>query len=134
MFTGIVQGLAAVAQVAEADNFKSFKIKFPDGKADGIQIGASVAINGTCLTVTAIEQDVLSFDVMSETLRATSLGALKVGPGTSAHKQKLQLPTAVCTAGLKRRKVCQGQPVEHPPQPAEQHLLPEGAHAPSCGR
>lgn len=79
MFTGIVQGLAAVAQVAEADNFKSFKIQFPAGKADGIQIGASVAINGTCLTVTAIEQDVLSFDVMSETLRATSLGVLKVG-------------------------------------------------------
>jgi len=78
MFTGIVQGLAAVAQVNEADNFKSFKIKFPDGKADGVQIGASVAINGTCLTVTAIEQDVLSFDVMMETLRATSLGALQV--------------------------------------------------------
>jgi riboflavin synthase len=87
MFTGIVQGLAAVAQVAEADNFKSFKIQFPAGKAEGIQIGASVAINGTCLTVTAIEQDVLSFDVMSETLRATSLGALKVGPGTLACKE-----------------------------------------------
>ena len=78
MFTGIVQGLAAVSQVQESDNFKSFKIQFPAGKADGVQIGASVAINGTCLTVTAIEQDVLSFDVMSETLRATSLGALKV--------------------------------------------------------
>jgi hypothetical protein len=78
MFTGIVQGLAAVAHVSEADNFKSFKIQFPAGKTDGIQIGASVAINGTCLTVTAIERDVLSFDVMSETLRATSLGVLKV--------------------------------------------------------
>lgn len=81
MFTGIVQGLATVAQVNEADNFKSFRIQFPGGKADGVQIGASVAINGTCLTVTAIEQDVLSFDVMSETLRATSLGALQVGAG-----------------------------------------------------
>lgn len=79
MFTGIVQGLASVAQVQEADNFKSFKINFPDSKAAGVQIGASVAINGTCLTVTAIEGDVLSFDVMSETLRATSLGDLQVG-------------------------------------------------------
>jgi riboflavin synthase len=92
MFTGIVQGLAAVSQVQESDNFKSFKIQFPDGKAGGVQIGASVAINGTCLTVTAIEQDVLSFDVMSETLRATSLGALKVslnlacqGPNCVSH-------------------------------------------------
>lgn len=95
MFTGIVQGLAAVAHVNEADSFKSFKIQFPPGKADGIQIGASVAINGTCLTVTAIEQDVLSFDVMSETLRATSLGALKVsGWAGVAAVLRCQVPCA----------------------------------------
>eukprot|EP00775_Hariotina_reticulata_P006059 gene6059-6297_t len=79
MFTGIVQGTAAVAELDSKDNFKSFKIDFPPGKANGVQIGASVAINGTCLTVTAIDGDVLSFDVMMETLRATSLGALQVG-------------------------------------------------------
>ena len=90
MFTGIVQGLATVATVQEADNFKSFKIQFPDGKADGVQIGASVAINGTCLTVTAIEQDVLSFDVMMETLRATSLGALQVCLLRNGHHHSLR--------------------------------------------
>jgi riboflavin synthase alpha subunit len=80
MFTGIVQGLATVQSVAAApDNaFKSFQIALPQGKAAGVQIGASVAINGTCLTVTAIDGDVLSFDVMAETLRATSLGGLEV--------------------------------------------------------
>jgi riboflavin synthase len=78
MFTGIVQGTAAVAELDSKDNFKSFKIDFPAGKTSGVQIGASVAINGTCLTVTAIDENVLSFDVMMETLRATSLGALQV--------------------------------------------------------
>lgn len=39
----------------------------------------SVAINGTCLTVTKISGDQLHFDVMVETLRATNLGALEAG-------------------------------------------------------
>jgi riboflavin synthase len=78
MFTGIVQGLAEVRQVQDGTNFKSFQVAFPEGRAAGVALGASVAINGTCLTVTAIEGDVLSFDVMGETLRATSLGGLKV--------------------------------------------------------
>jgi riboflavin synthase len=79
MFTGIVQGTAEVAQLDTKENFRSFRIQFPAGRTDNIQIGASVAINGTCLTVTAIDGDVLSFDVMAETLRATSLGNLQVG-------------------------------------------------------
>jgi riboflavin synthase len=78
MFTGIVQGTAEVAQLDTKENFRSFRIQFPAGRTENIQIGASVAINGTCLTVTAIDGDVLSFDVMAETLRATSLGNLQV--------------------------------------------------------
>lgn len=78
MFTGIVQGTATVDEVESKEQFKAFRIKFPEHRAGGVQIGASVAINGTCLTVTAIDGDVLSFDVMQETLRATSLGGLQV--------------------------------------------------------
>lgn len=79
MFTGIVQGTAKVCNVASENNFSQVKIQFPDGKADGIAIGASVAINGTCLTVTEIHGDTLSFDIMVETLRATNLGDLQSG-------------------------------------------------------
>lgn len=98
MFTGIVQGLAAVTEVQAADNFKSFKIQFPAGKVDGIKIGASVAINGTCLTVTAIEQDVLSFDVMMETLRATSLGQLQVMARAAQHDPMYSFQPCVCSS------------------------------------
>ena len=45
----------------------------------GVQMGASVAINGTCLTVTSIDGDAIEFDVIGETLRRTNLGALKPG-------------------------------------------------------
>ena len=44
-----------------------------------MSIGASVALNGTCLTVTDIKPDVLSFDVIAETLRRTNLGQLAEG-------------------------------------------------------
>ncbi|KXZ45747.1 hypothetical protein GPECTOR_51g733 [Gonium pectorale] len=79
MFTGIVQGTANVATVESKDKFSSLDIHFPEGKVDGVKIGASVAINGTCLTVTRIAGDTLSFDVMMETLRATNLGTLQPG-------------------------------------------------------
>ncbi|PNW82839.1 hypothetical protein CHLRE_06g296600v5 [Chlamydomonas reinhardtii] len=79
MFTGIVQGTATIAKVDRQDKFSSLEISFPAGKADGVKIGASVAINGTCLTVTHIAGDTLGFDVMMETLRATNLGGLQQG-------------------------------------------------------
>lgn len=55
------------------------QVTFPKGAADGIQLGASVAINGTCLTVTEINGGTLSFDIIVETLRATNLGLLREG-------------------------------------------------------
>ncbi|GBF91988.1 riboflavin synthase subunit alpha [Raphidocelis subcapitata] len=79
MFTGIVQGLARVADVGREPGLSRVRIELPAGRAVGIQIGASVAINGTCLTVTEIDGDTLAFDIMSETLRATNLGDLAAG-------------------------------------------------------
>ena len=48
---GIVQGRAQVKDVLRKDEFSSLKIELPGDAAAGVQIGASVAINGTCLTV-----------------------------------------------------------------------------------
>ncbi|GAX78976.1 hypothetical protein CEUSTIGMA_g6416.t1 [Chlamydomonas eustigma] len=79
MFTGIVQGMATVENVDRKDNLSQVGIRFPEGKVSDVKIGASVAINGTCLTVTEILGDSLRFDVMVETLRATNLGLLETG-------------------------------------------------------
>ncbi|HTN34101.1 MAG TPA: riboflavin synthase subunit alpha [Marinobacter sp.] len=79
MFTGIVQGIATVEKVITAPGLNTFAIRFPQGTADGITIGASVAINGTCLTVTRQENTILYFDAMQETLRLTTLNELKPG-------------------------------------------------------
>ena len=46
---------------------------------EGTRVGDSIAVNGVCLTVTALGDGEFSADVMPETLRASSLGALRVG-------------------------------------------------------
>ena len=51
LLAGIVQGQGQVAAVDSKDDFSSIRIRFPPGKLDGVQVGASVAVNGTCLTV-----------------------------------------------------------------------------------
>ncbi|MGO1691715.1 MAG: riboflavin synthase subunit alpha [Marinobacter sp.] len=79
MFTGIVQGIAVVEEVIAATGLSTFAISLPDNNAEGVSIGASVAINGTCLTVTRQAGNTLFFDAMHETLKLTTLGSLEPG-------------------------------------------------------
>jgi riboflavin synthase len=80
MFTGIVQGIAAVAAITDRPGLRSFTLRFPPGFAEGLAIGASVACDGVCLTVTALEGDAAArFDVMQQSLKLTTLGALREG-------------------------------------------------------
>lgn len=79
MFTGIVQGIATIEDITARPGLSSFAIRLPGDSTDGVTIGASVAINGTCLTVTRQEGSVLYFDAMQETLRLTTLGDLATG-------------------------------------------------------
>lgn len=77
MFTGIVQGIAPIYSITEKANFRTQVVKLPIEMRKGLEIGASVANNGVCLTVTEIHDDLVSFDLMQETLRITNLGTLK---------------------------------------------------------
>ncbi|MBT9595147.1 MAG: riboflavin synthase subunit alpha [Vitreoscilla sp.] len=80
MFTGIVQGVAQVAAITDRPGLRSFRLRFPPGFADGLEIGASVSCDGVCLTVTALHGgDTADFDVMQQSLSLTTLGALAEG-------------------------------------------------------
>jgi len=80
MFTGIVQGIAAVARLEDRPGLRSFTLRLPAGFADGLAIGASVAVDGVCLTVTALEgADGARFDIMQQSLALTTLATLKEG-------------------------------------------------------
>ncbi|MDE1187511.1 MAG: riboflavin synthase subunit alpha [Pantoea sp.] len=79
MFTGIVQGKAEIVAIEEKELFRTHIVKLPEELLPGLALGASVANNGCCLTVTEIDGDRVSFDLIKETLRITNLGELQVG-------------------------------------------------------
>ena len=86
MFTGIVQGRGVVQKVEDHGDFRKLTIRLPQGRAGGLQAGASVAISGTCLTAVQIDGHDVQFDVIDETLRLTTLGALRTGDSVNVER------------------------------------------------
>ena len=70
MFTGIVQGVGTVVEVIEKQTIHTLRIEIPDTK--DLAIGASVSIDGACLTAVKIQGSVVDFDVIPETLHRTT--------------------------------------------------------------
>ena len=88
MFTGIVQGLATVRSITDRPGLRSFTLAFPPSVCAGRTIGASVAVDGVCLTVTTLhgagdgmgdDMQAADFDVMQQSLTLTTLGGLREG-------------------------------------------------------
>ncbi|MDY6814668.1 MAG: riboflavin synthase subunit alpha [Pseudomonadota bacterium] len=86
MFTGIVQGIATIEEITSRPGLSTLAVRLPEDKVEGVSIGASVAINGTCLTVTRQDGATLYFDAMQETLRLTTLGELKAGDAVNFER------------------------------------------------
>lgn len=79
MFTGIVQGRMPIVAIDSRSDFLSLTIEMEPFLMEGLKTGASVAINGVCLTVTAFGNGQVSFDVIGETLRVTNLADVRTG-------------------------------------------------------
>jgi riboflavin synthase len=81
MFTGIVQAQVQVKDVIQHDNFVRLTLQATPAQLQQLQRGASIAVNGTCLTATEFDNTAgwVSFDVIDETLQKTNLGALQRG-------------------------------------------------------
>ena len=75
MFTGIVQGTGTVVSTRDGETIRTLIIELPN--VERLAIGASVAINGVCLTATRIDSNQVHFDVIQETLTRTSIGELE---------------------------------------------------------
>ena len=78
MYTGIVQGVCPVVGVETRAGVTTLRVDLGD-HADGLQPGASVALNGTCLTAVVIDGGEVHFDLVKETRRLTNLGELRAG-------------------------------------------------------
>ncbi|WP_163931014.1 riboflavin synthase subunit alpha [Paraferrimonas sp. SM1919] len=79
MFTGIVAGMAKVEKIIKKQDFQTHVLKMQPQWLQGLEEGASVAHNGCCLTVTQIDGDLVSFDVIKQTLAVTNLASLQPG-------------------------------------------------------
>jgi riboflavin synthase len=96
MFTGIIEALADVLDRTPM----GLRIARPGSFTD-VKLGASIAVSGVCLTVTAFDDAGMSFDVVDETWDRTTLGALQAG-------DKVNLERALAANGRLDGHVVQG--------------------------
>ena len=73
MFTGIVSGKGSIQKILKNEDYISFVIKAQKGFSKNLKKGASVSVNGVCLTVKRGKVDNLEFDVIEETLDKNNL-------------------------------------------------------------
>ncbi|MEY4087349.1 MAG: hypothetical protein RIU70_459 [Actinomycetota bacterium] len=78
MFTGLITELGRVTAIERGESSAIFTITAPHS-VQGLAIGDSIAVNGTCLTATSLTGDCFTADVMVQTLSLTSLGQLGIG-------------------------------------------------------
>jgi riboflavin synthase len=86
MFTGIVKGMAKVISIEKKSQFQTHGVVLPDALLPNLEIGASIAHNGCCLTVTKIEGNTVFFDLMQATLALTNLGKLTLGDDVNVER------------------------------------------------
>ena len=78
MFTGLVQATGKVISI-ESPASGVTRLTLESALLSSAELGASIAVNGCCLTVTSVSGNRASFDLLAETLRLTNLGELQVG-------------------------------------------------------
>lgn len=86
MFTGIIAEQGRVLSVErDGDASATVRLHAP-GSTDGLALGGSIAVNGVCLTATAIEGRDFSVDVMGETLVRSTIGELAPGDAVNLER------------------------------------------------
>lgn len=87
MFTGIISGMGRIEGIEATPETDSvvLRISAPE-HTENLELGGSIAVNGVCLTATSITGDILSLDVMGETLRHTTIGELALGEGINLER------------------------------------------------
>ncbi|MEZ8008068.1 MAG: riboflavin synthase subunit alpha [Candidatus Poseidoniaceae archaeon] len=84
MFTGIIQGTGTVLGIVEKQSIHTLQLELPSTHL--LETGASVSIDGVCLTAVTIQDSIVEFDVISETLTRTTLGHLSVGQHVNVER------------------------------------------------
>ncbi|MDW2779696.1 riboflavin synthase, partial [Pseudomonas sp. BEA3.1] len=86
MYTGIVQAVRPLLDVTTYPGHNQFTIDLTPELLDELKIGASVSVEGTCLSVTEIDGSQVRFEAMTATLERTNLSSFK--PGRSVNIER----------------------------------------------
>lgn len=86
LFSGIVSGTAPIISTKQRDDVLTIQVDLGTRLAANLEVGASVAIDGVCLTATEISGDIASFDLIEETVRCTTLGAHRLGTRANVER------------------------------------------------
>ena len=85
MFTGIVQGVCSVVSSEPLAGVTRITLQL-DGLARGLDLGASVAVNGACVTAAEIDGSLVGFDLVKETIELSNLGELAAGTNVNVER------------------------------------------------
>lgn len=86
MFTGIVEEIGYIAEIAEVSKDAVQLTIDASLVLEDVKVGDSISVNGICLTVTNFDRDYFQVDVMPETINATSLASLEVDSGVNLER------------------------------------------------
>lgn len=86
MYSGISQAVVPVVERTPGDGSTSYVLRLPDPLLDGLKLGASVNIDGVCLSAVTIDHDLVSFDVSDGTMAITNLGDRAVGSRVNVER------------------------------------------------
>ena len=94
MFTGIVQTQAEITQIHDLNGIRRLTVQAGADYLQQLTRGASIAINGVCLTATEFDSAAcwVCFDVIAESLQKTKLGTLVVGSRVNLEGFELSVP------------------------------------------
>lgn len=88
MFTGIITHISTIVSIRDLDGLRTITLHFEDPHfAAGLTMGASVAVDGVCLTVSKIDDEQnISFDIMLKSLQTTTLAEMKKGSHVNVER------------------------------------------------
>lgn len=99
MFTGIVEDMGSVTEAVDTETGR--RLVIAASGLDDLAVGGSIAVNGVCLTAVDIGEDIVSVDVIPETLQRSNLGSLSQG-------SKVNLELAMPASGRFDGHIVQG--------------------------
>jgi riboflavin synthase len=86
MYTGIIKGTFAVVSAERTQNLLRYEVELPEAMRGGLEVGASVSVDGVCQTVAGIQGARVTFDAIEETLHLTTLGSLAEGARVTVER------------------------------------------------